>query len=112
MELLDIPVLGSSSNVQRITRDKAVTRVISAKGGVQIAKGIVLHQYQQKSKESPLVLKDLVTEIGLPYVVKSPCVEDSKCVFHLTDESELLPSLKSAFKLDDTVVVEVFISGR
>jgi len=59
-----------------------------------------------------LVLKDLVTEIGLPCVVKSPCVEDSKGVFHVTDESQLLPSLKIAFELDSTVVVEEFIPGR
>jgi len=112
MELLDIPVLGSSSNVQRITRDKAVTRAILVEGGVQMPKGIVLHQYQLRSKEWPLVLKDLLTEIGIPCVVKSPCVEDSKGVFHVTEESELLPSLRSAFELDSTVVVEEFISGR
>jgi len=112
MELLDIPVVGSSSSVHRITRDKAVTRAILVEGGVQMAKGIVLHQYQLNSKEWPLVLKDLLTEIGMPCVVKSPCVEDSKGVFHVTEESELLPSLESAFELDSTVVVEEFISGR
>jgi len=112
MELLDIPVLGSSSNVQQITRDKALTRAILVEAGVQMAKGIVLHQYQLKSREWPSVLKDLVTEIGLPCVVKSPCIEDSKGVFHVTEESELLPCLKSAFELDSTVVVEEFISGR
>jgi len=112
MELLDIPVVGSSSNVQRITRDKAVTRAILVEGGVQMAKGIVLHQFQLKSTGWSLVLKDLVNEIGFPCVVKSPCVEDSKGVFLVTEESELLPSLKSAFELDSTVVVEEFISGR
>jgi len=112
MELLDIPVVGSSSNVQRTTMDKAVTRAILVQGGVQMAKGIVLHQYQLKSTDCSLVLKDLVTEIGLPCVVKSPCVEDSKGVFHVNEESELLPSIKSAFELDSTVVVEKFISGR
>jgi len=112
MELLDIPVVGSSSNVQRITRDKAFTRAILLEGGVQMPKGIVLHQYQLKSTKLSLVLKDLVTAIGLPCVVKSPCVEDTRGVFHVTEESELLPSLKSAFELDNKVVVEEFISGR
>jgi len=112
MELLDIPAVGSSSSVQRIIRDKAVTRAILVEGGVQMPKGIVLHQYQLKSEEWPMVLKDLLTEIGVPCVIKSPCLEDSKGVFHVTEESELLSSLESAFELDSTVVVEEFISGR
>jgi len=111
IELLNIPLVGSSSNIQRIASDKAATRAILVKGGVRMAKAIVLHQYQFKLKEA-LVFKDVVREIGLPCVVKSPCLEDSSGVFHVSDASELLPTLRHAFELGTRVVVEEFISGR
>jgi len=112
MELLDIPVVGSNSNVQRITKDKVTTRAILVQGGVQMPKAIVFNQFQPKVEHSPLILKEVTNEIGIPCVVKAPSYDDSTGVFHVTHARELIPACEKAFELDNKVVVEEFISGR
>jgi len=112
MELLDIPVVGSNSDIQRITKDKVQTRALLVQGGVQMPKAIVFNQQQFKFEELPSILNKVDHLIGFPCVVKAPCVDDSTGVFHVTQAHELIPACEKALGLGSKVVIEKFIVGR
>jgi D-alanine-D-alanine ligase len=112
MELLDIPVVGSNSSVQQITKDKVITRALLVQGGVQMPKAIVLNQHQFKFLGLSSITDKVEHKIGFPCVVKAPCVDDSTGVFYVTQAHELKHACEKALDRGNKIVIEQFIAGR
>ena len=109
LEILDIPILGSTADKHFITNNKALTRNFLHAADVCVAPGIEL--YHQAFDES--LIADLEKEHGYPMVVKSATVENSEGVFIAKNRQDVFKYIPECFSLSpEAVVIEKFISGR
>merc|ERR1711892_571355 len=101
-EMLDIPFIGSSSQVSSNIIDKAATRALLLQAGVPVPQGVVV------GRSDEVVHYDG----GFPAVVKPCKMENSMGVKIVHNEEEMNSALEKAFTYGDTAVVDAFIPGR
>jgi len=109
LEILDIPILGSTADKHFITNNKALTRNFLQAADVCVAPGVEL--YHQDVDEC--LITDLEQKYGYPLVVKAATVENSEGVFIATNRQDILKYVQECFLLSpEAVVIEKFIAGR
>jgi len=101
-EMLDIPFIGSSSQVSSNIIDKAATRALLLQAGVPVPQGVVVGRSD----------KVVHYDGGFPAVVKPCKMENSMGVKIVHNEEEMNKALEKAFTYGDTAVVDAFIPGR
>merc|ERR1711892_480812 len=101
-EMLDIPFIGSSSQVSSNIIDKAATRALLLQAGVPVPQGMVVGRSDQVVNYYG----------GFPAVVKPCKMENSMGVKIVHNEEEMNKALEKAFTYGDTAVVDAFIPGR
>ncbi|WP_100407183.1 D-alanine--D-alanine ligase family protein [Bacillus solitudinis] len=105
LDMLEIPYVGSGVQGSALAMDKARSKLFFAREGTRVAKEQVLykHQYSRETFE---------TTISFPVVVK-PNQEGSTIGITIAEEEEtLLNGIDEAFRYDETVLLEEFISGK
>ena len=74
LEILDIPIIGSTADKHYITTNKATTRAILRSAGVSVPPGVeILH----KEEATENLIDSMEKDYGYPLVVKASTVEDS-----------------------------------
>merc|ERR1711892_888440 len=101
-EMLDIPFIGSSSQVSANIVDKAATRALLLQAGVPVPRGVVVGRAD----------RNIRYEGGFPAVVKPCKMENSVGVAIVRSKEEMHQALEQAFSYGDTAVVDAFIPGR
>lgn len=105
LDLLQIPYVGSNVMSSALAMDKARSKKMFGLSGIRIAKEILLEKHSFD--------KDTFKN-NLPYpVVVKPNHEGSTIGLTIANnETELLTGIEAAFKHDDVVLLEQFISGK
>ena len=107
LELLGLPIIGSSAEKHYIATSKASTRALLTSACASVAPGIELYYEQDKSFLEKLDAMDY------PVVVKAASVEDSGGVFLVKSRDDVVDKVHQAFQMSNSVVViEKFIAGR
>ena len=101
-EILNIPFIGSSSEVSANIVDKGTTRALLLQAGLPVPSGVVVVNGNDS----------VHYEGGFPAVVKPCKMENSVGVEIVHNEEEMAAALKQAFTYGDTAVVDAFIPGR
>lgn len=103
LEWLNIPYTGTGLKASAITMDKQLTKDIWQKHGLPLAKSVLINNEQE--------LQKVITDIGLPVVVKPTSEGSSVGISIVKREDELLPAWQQAKKFG-AVMVEQFIAGE
>lgn len=102
LDLIGVPYVGSGVYAGAVAMDKAATKLLATEAGVATAPGIHV--------ESPADPR--LTNLELPVVVKPTRAGSSHGVAVVRDPVGLESAVADALALDDSALVEAFVTGR
>lgn len=105
-DMLKLPYTSCDAATSALTFNKRYTVAVAAFGGVNVAKSMHLF------KHTPVSVSQILNELRLPVFVKPNNGGSSIGMSKVNKADELAEALEKAFKEDDQVLVEEFISGR
>ena len=105
-DCLGIPYTSCDAATSALTFNKRYTVAVAAFAGIPVAKS--LHLF----KNDPLTPESILQHLALPVFVKPNNGGSSLGMSKVNQSAELATALQKAFKEDDQVLVEEFISGR
>lgn len=111
LDSLQIPYTGSGVAASAICIDKVLSKRIFSSEGIPNAAYRIVYPYELT--DDPVGLRQqLISDIGLPMVVKAATQGSSIGTYIIKDENEILTAVKQAFKYSRKVLVEKFIVGQ
>jgi D-alanine-D-alanine ligase len=105
-DCLKIPYTSCNAASSALTFNKRYTVAVAAFAGIPVAKS--LHLF----KHSPMSSNEILGQLSLPVFVKPNNGGSSLGISKVNKADELEAALDKAFKEDEQVLVEEFISGR
>lgn len=105
-DLLNIPYTSCDAATSALTFNKRYTVAVAAFAGINVAKSLHLFRH------TPVEASDIASKLQLPVFVKPNNGGSSIGMSKVAKAEELPAALEKAFKEDDQVLVEEFISGR
>ena len=105
-DMLKLPYTSCDAATSALTFNKRYTVAVAAFGGIHVAKSMHLF------KHTPVSSEEILKQLTLPVFVKPNNGGSSIGMSKVNDAAALAPALEKAFKEDDQVLVEEFISGR
>lgn len=109
LELLGIPYTGSSVESSAICMNKIRTKEILCQASLPTPK--FLMRRREDVVDFKLTARELIAEIGLPMVLKSPCEGSSVGVLIVKEKELLADSIEEIFSYGDLLMAEQFMSG-
>ncbi|KFK92648.1 MULTISPECIES: D-alanine--D-alanine ligase [unclassified Serratia (in: enterobacteria)] len=110
LEYLQLPYTGSGVMASALTMDKWRTKLVWQSMGLPIAPYVALCRQQYFSNERDNLLA-AVAALGLPLIVKPSREGSSVGMSKVTESGALESALEEAFRHDDDVLVEKWLSG-
>lgn len=105
-DLLNLPYTSCDAATSAITFNKRYTVAVAAFAGIHVAKS--LHIF----KHTPLTPAEILKQVSLPVFVKPNNGGSSIGMSKVHKADELAAALEKAFKEDDQLLIEEYISGR
>ncbi len=105
-DMLQLPYTSCDAATSAITFNKRYTVAVASVGGISVARSLHLFAH------SPISPEVILQELTLPVFVKPNNGGSSIGMSKVNRNEELAPALEKAFKEDNQVLVEEFISGR
>lgn len=105
-DMLGLPYTSCDTATSALTFNKRYTVAVASFGGIAVAKS--LHLF----KHSPLAVTEIAQQLNLPVFVKPNNGGSSIGMSKVNDYADLQTALDKAFKEDDQILIEEFISGR
>ncbi|MGB8193052.1 MAG: D-alanine--D-alanine ligase [Chitinophagaceae bacterium] len=105
-DLLKIPYTSCDAATSALTFNKRYTVAVAAFAGINVARSLHLFKYAETDPAA------ITGQLQLPVFVKPNNGGSSIGMSKVTKPEELAAALQKAFKEDDQVLVEEFISGR
>lgn len=99
---------GCNTRSSAIAMDKDITKRLLSYAGIDVAKGIVLNDYESDTCS----FTDASEKLGTPMFIKPANQGSSVGVFKVVNEEEYDYALKEAFKFDTKILIEEAIVGR
>ncbi len=110
LEFLSIPYTGSGVMASAITMDKLRSKYLWQGCGLPVAPFVALTRAQMDAGLSSEV-EARISALGLPLFVKPSREGSSVGISRVNQATELPAALTEAFRYDDEVLVEAFLSG-
>lgn len=105
-DLVGLPYTSCDAATSALTFNKRYTVAVAAFAGINTAKSLHIFRH------SPVSADSILKQLKLPVFVKPNNGGSSIGMSKVNKPEELEPALEKAFKEDDQVLVEEFISGR
>lgn len=105
-DMLQIPYTSCDAATSALTFNKRYTVAVAAFAGLHVAKS--LHIF----KHTPVSPTTILEQLSLPVFVKPNNGGSSIGMSKVNDAEGLAPALEKAFREDDQLLIEEFISGR
>jgi D-alanine-D-alanine ligase len=106
LDLLGIPYQCAGPLGCAVAMHKPMAKVLFKNAGLPVAPDLTL------DKNQPLDIRNIVSLVPLPVVVKPATEGSSYGVAIVRKKEELKPAIEAAFELDKQVMVEKFLVGR
>lgn len=103
-----VAFVGCNTRSSAIAMDKDITKRLLTLAGIDVARGIVLNDYECDTCS----FTDASEKLGTPMFIKPANQGSSVGVFKVVDEKEYNHALSEAFKFDTKVLIEEAIVGR
>lgn len=101
----DIPYTGSDVLASALTMDKVKTKLVWKALGLPVADYVIVE------KSVPFDVHAIIKQLGLPLFVKPSHEGSSVGMTRVNEEIELQAAIEFAFKYDNSVMIESFLSG-
>lgn len=111
LEILGIPYTGSGVLASAVAMDKITTKRLLLAESLPTPRFCVISRPLPGEEPWETYRHEVLTTVGLPAVVKPATQGSTIGVTFVHTEDVLLPGLQEAFRYDDRVLVEEFISG-
>lgn len=115
LEHLDLPYTGSGVMASALTMDKFRTKLVWQALGLPVSAFVALNKKDLGAFNSSGVgqgaLGDKIAALGLPLIVKPSREGSSVGMSKVNVAEELLPALEEAFRHDDNLLIEQWLSG-
>jgi D-alanine-D-alanine ligase len=105
-DMLGIPYTSCNAATSALTFNKRYTVAVAAFGGISVAKSLHIFRH------SPLTPEAILAQLALPVFVKPNNGGSSIGMSKVTEAAALQEALDKAFREDEELLVEEFISGR
>ncbi|QHM69775.1 D-alanine--D-alanine ligase [Mixta intestinalis] len=110
LDFLDIPYTGSGVMASAITMDKWRSKLLWQGMGLPVAPYVMINRQQMEAGLNDS-LAQRIAQLGMPLFVKPSSEGSSVGITRVNQASELPAALEEAFRHDDDVLVEKFLSG-
>lgn len=110
LEYLQLPYTGSGVMASALTMDKWRTKMVWQSMGLPVAPYVALSRQPYLGRERSNLLAAIKT-LGLPLIVKPSREGSSVGMSKVTEQNALEAALEEAFRHDDDVLVEKWLSG-
>jgi len=107
LELLGIPYTGAGVMASAIGIDKAMTKRVWLAEGLPVPR----HMLLRCADATPEMLREIVSHLGLPLIVKPVREGSSLGLTKVTEAAALLAAVQAAARFDADVLCEQFIEG-
>lgn len=105
-DCLNIPYTSCNTATSAITFNKSYTVAVAARAGIHVAPSVLLFKGDEVKDQQ------ILDVVGLPVFVKPNNGGSSIGMSKVTEAKDLRGAIEKAFKEDDQVLIESFISGR
>lgn len=105
-DMLGIPYTSCDAATSALTMNKRYTVAVAAFGGVRVARSMHLFAH------TPVTPEQILKELKLPVFVKPNSGGSSIGMSKVSEAAQLQEALDKAFREDNQLLVEEFISGR
>ena len=109
LEWMGIPYTGPGVAASAICMDKALTKKVLVQSGIPTPKSLEYTKAECTDVEK--IKNELIKELGIPVVLKSPCQGSSIGVVIVRDEASVAEAIEEVFKYGDIMLAEQFVSG-
>ena len=106
LDLLSIPYQGSGVLGSALAMDKNLAKILYRNNGLKVP------DWYMAEKEDINNPSKVLSQLGLPLVIKPACQGSSLGMTIARSEDEISEGLMKAFAIDNQVMVEEFIEGR
>ncbi len=110
LEHLDLPYTGSGVMASALTMDKFRTKLVWEALGLPVSPFVALNK-KDLAEAGQGALGDKIRALGLPLIVKPSREGSSVGMSKVNAPEELLPALEEAFRHDDDLLIEKWLSG-
>lgn len=110
LEFLSVPYTGSGVMASAITMDKLRTKCLWQGCGLPVSPYVAITRKEMDAGLSDEI-RSRITALGLPVFVKPSCEGSSVGISRVNEVDLLQAALVEAFRHDDEVLVEAFLSG-
>lgn len=110
LEFLSVPYTGSGVMASAITMDKLRTKCLWQGCGLPVSPYVAITRKEMDAGLSDEI-RSRITALGLPVFVKPSCEGSSVGISRVNEADSLQAALAEAFRHDDEVLVEAFLSG-
>ncbi|MDH5398908.1 MAG: D-alanine--D-alanine ligase [Cyclobacteriaceae bacterium] len=108
LQMLEIPFVGSGIPGSSLSMSKLVSKQLFQHHNIPTARFLSF----DKSQKSTISFQEVTARLGLPLIVKSANLGSSVGVNKVTDEATFHYAIGDAFKYDNSLLIEEFITGR
>ena len=110
LEFLSVPYTGSGVMASAITMDKLRTKCLWQGCGLPVSPYVAITRKEMDAGLSDEI-RSRIAALGLPVFVKPSCEGSSVGISRVNEVGSLQAALTEAFRHDDEVLVEAFLSG-
>lgn len=111
LESLRIPYVGSSASASRLAFDKPIAKRLTEDAGIETPACVAMPQATFRELGAAAVLDAVVSNLGLPLVVKPTKGGSSLGTSIVHDAADLPAAMVGAFAYGDVVLMERYVAG-
>lgn len=108
VKAMDLPMVGTGVLGSSVAMDKIIAKHLLKAAGLPVTKFLTF-RYADAAK---IRFSDVEKKLGLPFMIKSASLGSSVGVSKVKTKKDFKPALEEAFRYDDGVIMEEFITGR
>ena len=109
LELAQIPYTGPGVAASAICMNKIITKQVLVSYGLPTAKFVMKNESDCKNIDE--VSRELISKLGLPMVLKSPCQGSSIGVVVVKNSNDMERAIKEVFSYGNQLLAEEFLCG-
>lgn len=111
LALTGIPFVGATAEAAKLAWDKAIAKILVARGGIQTPASITLPRETFRELDADSVLKLVTKSMALPVVVKPARSGSAQGVTIVRKQEQLSQAMIDAYVYCDVALIENFVEG-
>jgi D-alanine-D-alanine ligase len=108
IKAMDLPMVGTGVLGSSLSMNKIVAKRLLKEAGLPVT-NFLTYRYDQKEK---IKFSSIARQLGLPFMIKSASLGSSVGVTKVTTRKDFKVAIEEAFRYDDEMLAEEFITGR